>query len=74
MGWMKAERLSVISKCGDYTISVPSLLFLIITFLPHKLDEIGMKNGPVIWVDVADTQVCVGSAGVVIWAIKVKLH
>ncbi len=53
---------------------LPSLLFLIITFLPPKLDEIGMKNGPVVWVDVGGTGVGVGSTGAISWSIKVNLH
>eukprot|EP01084_Bolivina_argentea_P267867 454831_1 len=37
-----------------------------------KLDEIGIKNGPVIWVDAADTGVCVGSAGVIQWSLEAR--
>lgn len=33
-----------------------------------KIDE--LKNGPVVWIDSADSQPCVGTAGVLQWHLK----
>lgn len=35
-----------------------------------KLDELGIQNGPIFWVDSADSQPCVGTAGNMQWTIK----
>ncbi|CAM9110058.1 unnamed protein product [Discosporangium mesarthrocarpum] len=35
-----------------------------------KLDELGIKNGPIFWVDSADSQPCVGTVGNMQWSIK----
>ena len=37
-----------------------------------KLDH--CKPGPVIWVDCADSQPCIGTAGAITWALKAKGH
>lgn len=33
-----------------------------------------LKNGPVIWIDCADSQPCIGTAGVIPWHLNVKGH
>lgn len=35
-----------------------------------KLEELGIKNGPILWVDSADSQPCIGTAGNLQWSIK----
>jgi acetylornithine deacetylase len=36
-----------------------------------KLAELRVKNGPVVWVDSADTQPCLGTVGNMVWNLKV---
>jgi acetylornithine deacetylase len=35
-----------------------------------KLAELKVQNGPVMWVDSADSQPCIGTAGNLQWSIK----
>ncbi len=62
----------------NYTVAMPpSMLKLtyVNTYCEHpKLDEIGIKNGPVLWVDIADKNVCVGSVGTLAWSLEVRFY
>lgn len=35
-----------------------------------KLDELGINQGPIFWVDSADSQPCVGTVGNLVWTMK----